>query len=836
MLRKVTRGRASRFFAIVAPSVTCAWILPCATLAAAILPRAAFAAPLRPFDDCAPSRQAVHWTGELTFDPTFPFTDPVLDVVTWGNFGCAAVGERLIFFTHEPPSPSIAIATLSPGIGGGVDLLIEDNLLYVGTLRWRGSFFLGALLVVDVADPRNPRVVGEVSHPRFGSPVILAKSGDRLLLERPSDFFPTLFVVDVTLPVAPRVLHVEEQPADHRWLSLAPLPAPASSLAWALVRGEGLRLVDLSSLTPEVLEPFLPGTWDRFALAPSGRFGVLAGPNPSTRLRWTLADLSDAFTPKIGDELDPVLPETPPTFWSRVRELVVTNDLAALAWDRGVFLARPRENLGRAGARGGNLALEDCGYIRAHVLATDLAITADQLLIGDNIRGVQFYDRREDVAVHSRGTFREALPEAQEMTRAAQLVEARLYVARFVKDLRDPYYGDFRETHTIDVSHRPFLKTYARYREADDFTWAGARDLAWGRGLLWAWRGRSLDAVDVSGVSPTLVTSVALDPPGVPNVIGRMAFAGTQLLLVVDGDPEGQLSIFDIESPKAPHLQHAIDVPTGARAVVAKGDWAYIAFGASGIAVVELASNPPSVRRVVGIPEPQANAGDLEIYGSTLLVAANEADLVMFDLRDPANPENPRRIDLPRAAFDVAVHGQLAYVACGEAGVAVVDLFEEAAPRYLGTVACGIDPTRVVVDAEGPIALDAANGIEILRPDCAATLREVDDAEVPGSDRLRAELQLRVTSQPARGQVKIEWTRDAAEVEAQMTLEIYDVRGRRLRRLEARDLTRGGARTRELLWDGRDEGGNAVGSGVYFAVRGGGTGDSGTGARFVFLR
>lgn len=64
---------------------------------------------------------------------------------------------------------------------------------------------------------------------------------------------------------------------------------------------------------------------------------------------------------------------------------------------------------------------------------------------------------------------------------------------------------------------------------------------------------------------------------------------------------------------------------------------------------------------------------------------------------------------------------------------------------------------------------------------------------------------------PFRPQTDIRYTLDAP---ARVTVQVFDYRGRLVRTLTAGDVL--GPGPRQVAWDGRDDGGNRVSSGVYF--------------------
>lgn len=811
-----------------------------ATAVAASISTAAVVAmsepPRRPFSfpaDCASTRTGVCWVGELTFGPPLPDTDAVLDVVVDGAVGCVGVGNRLVLFDASDLSAPQEIATIEPGIGGGIDLLLEGSLLYVSTLKWMGEYWMGALLVLDVSNPRFPQVIGEVTHTRFGSAVILGKSGNRIYLERPSDFFPTLFVVDVTDPSTPVVVHVDEQPPANRWLSLAPFAGPRGPCAYVLVRNEGVRIADLSLDAPTVSEPLLAGNWDRLALAPSGTWAALVGPNAETKLRFTMLDLREPLAPFVCDELDPAFPAPAPTFWSTVRELAVVEDFVVAAWDRGIFLAQPH-GVSQTGSNGSlSPSLVDVGYLRSHALATDLCVTEDHLLVGEHFRGLQFYERREDRSERLLATFKDPVPNSLEILEAVEIVKDHLFVARFVESFADPYSGNFRETQIIDLSFPQEPVTAHRITAGPGLEWAGATEYKFARGTLWAWRSKFLEAIDVADpLQPARVSSTRLVSAGAPSVRARLTLEGSRLVVATDDGVAGRLFLLDGEDAQMPVLLGETALPSRGRAVAAHEGIAYVACGPAGVAVVDIETAPPIVLRTLDLGDPLANACDVEVALGILLVAAEEGDLLLFDLSSPREPVFSARVALPRAAYDLAVQGNLLYVANQEAGVSAVDLTDPQRPLLIGTVACSIDPQRVLFSERYGVALDQTSGVDLLRPNCASLLQSVpvEDAVARNTPRPAT---LAVSPIPARGRVLIRWVGESGPAGAH--IDIVDVAGRVVRHFDAAETRAGNAAA--VSWDGRDDTGRAVASGVYFGrARGADGAGGGVAARFVYLR
>ena len=150
--------------------------------------------------------------------------------------------------------------------------------------------------------------------------------------------------------------------------------------------------------------------------------------------------------------------------------------------------------------------------------------------------------------------------------------------------------------------------------------------------------------------------------------------------------------------------------------------------------------------------------------------------------------------------------------------------------------------SRVAIDSAEPwragevITLEFEAGVG--RMASVVTVNDVRIDERPAGDAVvlvprfgsgPGELEVSASPNPSRSHVRLAV---AGLGGSSAAVEIYDVRGRRLRELEGGTEVAPG--TRILTWDGRDEAGRRVAAGLYFArvSAGGGT----TVARIVMLR
>jgi hypothetical protein len=129
--------------------------------------------------------------------------------------------------------------------------------------------------------------------------------------------------------------------------------------------------------------------------------------------------------------------------------------------------------------------------------------------------------------------------------------------------------------------------------------------------------------------------------------------------------------------------------------MVLMGDQALMAMGASGIGVVDI-SNPDLLPSLSLIPSSDV-CRSLALLGPHHVVTAEWSALRIYGLADPADPQVLGSVSLSQARA-VAIGGDFAYVACGNLGLAVVDISNPAAPSLVVQYPVGgfVDQVAVV--------------------------------------------------------------------------------------------------------------------------------------------
>ncbi|MBI2191048.1 MAG: HEAT repeat domain-containing protein [Planctomycetes bacterium] len=93
---------------------------------------------------------------------------------------------------------------------------------------------------------------------------------------------------------------------------------------------------------------------------------------------------------------------------------------------------------------------------------------------------------------------------------------------------------------------------------------------------------------------------------------------------------------------------------------------------------------------------PPAEARDLEIRAGYAVVAAGEAGLLLYDLRQLAEPRLVQRVPIPGQAWRVTLQGDTAFVAAGAGGLAAVNVADPAQPGPPVSI-----PVQVLIGKEG---------------------------------------------------------------------------------------------------------------------------------------
>jgi len=261
--------------------------------------------------------------------------------------------------------------------------------------------------------------------------------------------------------------------------------------------------------------------------------------------------------------------------------------------------------------------------------------------------------------------------------------------------------------------------------------------------------------------------------PGVPQIVSAISLPGATVALAVDGsrlytvNKAGRLTVLDVSNPAA-----AVELGS-------------VVTGRELTAVV-------------------AHAG-------TVLTGDTEGVSVL-DATDPLQIVETSRVDLPSpdgpaatGVLDISVAGSFAYVGQVDSRLVVIDVSNPAAAFQVGAGISVVTLARGVVARPDAVYV-TGGGFAVLAPQCAAI------SAVPVSRLPSASVRLAgARPNPFNPRTSLVFELAASR---RALVEVYDLAGRRVARLAEREFAAG---RHEVPWDGRDNAGRAVSSGVYLA-------------------
>jgi len=176
-----------------------------------------------------------------------------------------------------------------------------------------------------------------------------------------------------------------------------------------------------------------------------------------------------------------------------------------------------------------------------------------------------------------------------------------------------------------------------------------------------------------------------------------------------------------------------IPIPGFANNVKVNGNYAYVAAGSAGLQVVNVADRTnPMIVASLALP---ANANDLRIVGTTMYMVTSTG-LLTIDVTNPLAPKLLGSFSTSDVAWDVAVSGNLAYIAAGSAGIQIVNVSNPASPVFVGSLAIPGGIAKGIA-VKGNLAVTAAStaGVVIANIANPAAPQILGSTPTPGDAR-----------------------------------------------------------------------------------------------------
>jgi hypothetical protein len=271
------------------------------------------------------------------------------------------------------------------------------------------------------------------------------------------------------------------------------------------------------------------------------------------------------------------------------------------------------------------------------------------------------------------------------------------------------------------------------------------------------------------------------------------------------------LMIINITNPLDPDSVGVCDT-WQAKGVAISGDYAYVADLYAGMKVIDI-SNPANPF-IAASNDPGGSFKCVAVTDSFSYFGGEVGGIgriTVFEIFEPSSPALIRTIDIDSECRDIVLNDGLAYVASRE-GFEVLDISDPGSPEILSSCRAfegnyGWD-TNYGIDADANYAYVAnySKGLLILEPYLGSTT----DSD-PTTPRFSNFLDQNYPN-PFNPSTTI---RFGLKEESPVMLKIFDVSGRLVRTMVNETRPPGDY---TAVWDGRNEGGRTVSSGVYFYI------------------
>lgn len=260
------------------------------------------------------------------------------------------------------------------------------------------------------------------------------------------------------------------------------------------------------------------------------------------------------------------------------------------------------------------------------------------------------------------------------------------------------------------------------------------------------------------------------------------------------------LGIADITDPPDTYSLEYDGLRSSFHCMAAQGDSLYLG-ETHNVKIVDIST--PTAPVTVGTIDATGRTSGITVQGRYVYIVSPYHGLDIADLEQPGVPIIGH---FPGLLFQhVTIHEGIAYVSALRAGVYVLDLSDITQPQLLGIKRGGCVETMVWNDHLVVSGSGYMGGIEILPLQCNA-MSSVDDRP-----QLPPNLQLSAYPNPFNPQTAFSFSLNEA-VSVEMT--IHDLSGRHVRSLVQGRAYPAGDHT--IRWDGRDDQGRRLASGMYF--------------------
>jgi hypothetical protein len=289
-----------------------------------------------------------------------------------------------------------------------------------------------------------------------------------------------------------------------------------------------------------------------------------------------------------------------------------------------------------------------------------------------------------------------------------------------------------------------------------------------------------------------------------PVIWNALDVLGDYLYITIP--PDSGLLIVDISDPDSSQIASFFNTEGYLYDVFVSGDYAYLANDDRGLRIIDVSD--PIEPKEVGY---WLQEYIVDVYVKDYLaIVASSVNLFILDVSDPANPKEIGSLQVSDRGYDweLSVSNNYIYMA-GFKEIYIIDFSIPKSPEEVGFI-------DVIVDVNGIDSKenlfyfgDKFRGLFIYQNDFLTGIRDnvKPDKAIPKTLSLSQNY-----PNPFNPSTTITFDVASTDTKQPVSLSIYDVRGRCVKTLINSGLDPG---SHKIHWDGRDERGQSVSSGIY---------------------
>ncbi|NUN70320.1 MAG: T9SS type A sorting domain-containing protein [Bacteroidetes bacterium] len=181
----------------------------------------------------------------------------------------------------------------------------------------------------------------------------------------------------------------------------------------------------------------------------------------------------------------------------------------------------------------------------------------------------------------------------------------------------------------------------------------------------------------VNPASPVYVTKIKTTGRAASLYYGAISIGGTPTghIFVANRNPAPGVSAINVSAPATPTTSAflaALPAPSGsAYTPFYLNGKVYVAYGTAGLRIIDVSS--PSGASLLGTADLGGDSRAVVASGNYAYVAARDSGVYVVDVTNPASPVKIRTIKTPRAR-GIAINGNHVYVAASDSGMGIIDI------------------------------------------------------------------------------------------------------------------------------------------------------------------